>query len=67
MGIRATWIISLDCTCPGCNEFVDLLDLEDFWEDHPGLHPPEHSTKRTNDMPVICPECGWEFDVCCEY
>lgn len=40
---RATWDISLDCECPGCKEYVDLLDFADFWDGR-SIEPIEHDT-----------------------
>ena len=29
---KATWNASLNCYCPSCDEYVDLLDYADFWD-----------------------------------
>ena len=63
----ATWSLSLTCECPGCNEDVDLLDDPDFWDGRESMQAIEHGTDRTNNLEVICPKCGHEFEVCCEY
>lgn len=65
--VTATWDISLNCDCPKCGEFVDLLRAQDFWCDHERLQAVEHGTEQANNLEVICPECGHEFEVCCEY
>lgn len=65
--LMATWSISLDCDCPKCGDFVDLLSEDNFWEAHQRLKPIEHGTDRSNNLEVICPECGHEFEVCCDY
>ncbi len=63
----ATWYLSLDCDCPKCDESVDLLDGPDFWGDHVGLAPCETMTELANALEVVCPKCGHEFEVRCEY
>lgn len=63
---KATWNINLNCTCPGCGEDVDLLDDPDFF-DGCALLACETGTPRSTDMEVVCPECGHEFEVDCEY
>lgn len=64
--VSATWGLSLDCVCPGCGGFVDLLHEGNFWDDHELLQPLENHTERANRLEVICPECRHEFEVCCE-
>lgn len=64
--VKATWSVSLDCECPGCEDQVNLLDYPDFWDGR-SLVIPEHHTKRSSDVEVVCPECGHEFYVDCEY
>lgn len=64
---RATWDISLNCECPHCHKDVDILNTDDFWEDHRSLTIPAHGAEYTNNMPTLCPECGKEFHVCLEY
>ncbi len=66
MKTTATWSISLDCDCPECGEYVDLLDYPDFWE-MTGVDPVEHGTDDTRNLEVICPKCRAEFLVDCEY
>ena len=65
--VSARWDISLNCDCPKCGEFVDLLLADNFWDDHERLQPIESGTERSNSVEVICPQCSHEFDVCCEY
>ena len=62
MTIEATWNLSLNCDCPHCKEWVNLLDYADFW-DGARFVACEYSTDRTKDVNVICPECGEEFTV----
>lgn len=64
--VVATWSISLDCTCPACEEDVDLLTAQDFWDGRQ-LEVPEHGTERTRNLEVDCPKCGHEFHVQTEY
>ena len=65
--VSATWDISLNCDCPKCGEFVDLLRADNFWDGHERLQPIENGTERSNNLEVMCPECSHEFEVCCEY
>ncbi len=58
----ADWCISLICECPHCNETVDLLDDETFWEDR----RLEVCEKRA-DVEVCCPECSGIFLCDTEY
>ena len=64
--VEAVWSISLDTTCPGCKEDVNLLDRSDFWEDT-RLQPVENHTPRSNSVSVTCPKCDHEFEVRCVY
>ena len=64
----ASWNVSLDCECPKCKESVNLLDYADFWDSRSKrIEIGESKTPATTDMEVICPECGYEFTVDCEY
>jgi hypothetical protein len=65
--IQATWDLSLMCDCPACEEFVDLLKYADFWEDHDELKVCETRTESSRSLEVVCPECGEEFYVECNY
>ncbi|HFU4534274.1 TPA: hypothetical protein ACXLW6_004572 [Yersinia enterocolitica] len=65
--IVATWSVSLDCTCPGCDCRVDLTDHADFWDDIGDLQVCEQDTRASTDLDVACPECGHEFQVNCAY
>jgi predicted RNA-binding Zn-ribbon protein involved in translation (DUF1610 family) len=62
MSIEATWSISLDCDCPNCKEYVDLLTHPDFWDGRK-IEIGETETARTVCAEVVCPECGHEFTV----
>ena len=62
----ATWSVSLDCECPNCEQWVDLLTYPDFWDGRQ-LDPIEHSTKRSKGVEVACPECKYEFEANLEY
>ena len=64
--IIAVWDVSLTCECPGCKNRVDLLEYCDFWDGRK-LKVIEHDTEMANDLEVICPECGHDFNVCCTY
>lgn len=62
----ATWSISLDVDCPGCDGYVDLLAYADFWDGR-HLDACEHGTDRSTNVEVVCPECNHEFKVDLEY
>jgi len=62
----AAWSIELNCECPKCGDFVDLLDYPDFWEGKT-IELAEQGTKAADNLDVMCPKCGHEFNVKCEY
>lgn len=64
--VVATWQLSLDCHCPSCGDYVDLLDYPDFWDGRE-LDVAEQDTARCRDVEVSCPECGHDFTVDCAY
>lgn len=63
---HAFWDISLDCDCPNCKEYVNLLDYDDFWHGRK-FEACENHTDRTRGVDVVCPECGHEFECDLEY
>lgn len=64
--IKASWTLELWCDCPNCNEYVNLLDYDDFWSDRE-LDAVEHSSERSIDVCVVCPNCKHDFKVDLEY
>ena len=62
----ARWIVELNCYCPNCDDYVDLTESDDFWDDRQ-LDPCENNTDRSRGVEVMCPECDYEFVVDCEY
>ena len=62
----ATWAVKLNCECPGCKEYVDLLEYPDFWDGR-DLEVAEHGTDRSKNVEVICPKCDHEFSVFLEW
>lgn len=64
--ITATWRIELLCDCPACSSYVDLLNAPDFWDGR-NFQVGEHDTKRTQNVDVVCPDCGHEMLVDLEY
>ena len=64
--ITATWYISLYCYCPACGDYVDLLDVPDFWDGRQ-LAAGESHTERSRGVEVSCPGCGSEFEADLEY
>jgi len=64
--IKATWSISLNCDCPKCGEYVDLLEDPDWWDRH-RVELCEHDTPKTTDVRVICPDCGADFHADFQY
>lgn len=72
MGIKpkastsAQWVVKLNCECPKCKKFVNLLDYPYFWDGRK-LDIPEYNTELSNNVEVSCPECYEDFEVCCEW
>ena len=64
--VVATWVIELQCYCPKCHEYVNLLDYADFWDGRQ-LVVAENGTERSRGVEVMCPECFHEFKVDCKY
>ncbi len=64
---RASWAISLNCDCPGCDAYVDLLEYPDFWDGRTALQIAERDTPASRGVEVVCPACGHEFEVDCDY
>lgn len=64
--VEASWSIELNCECPECREYVDLLSDAEFWDGR-NLDIGEHDTPRADNLPVCCPECGHVFEVKCVY
>ena len=59
---KAAWTVELNCDCPECGEYVNLLDDPDFWEGR-DLEIAESGEV----VGVFCPKCEHEFKVDCEY
>jgi len=62
----ATWTIELNSQCPGCGDYVNLLDYDDFWDGRQ-LAVAENSTENSRNLQVNCPNCNHEFIVDCDY
>ena len=62
----ATWSIELNCECPGCTTYVDLLEYADFWDGRK-LDVCEYMTERSKNLEVTCPKCGHHFTAELEY
>ena len=61
---KAQWSMSLDCTCPSCEEDFDILTADsDFFNRGSGIAPAEHDTRLSKDYEVTCPNCDHEFEV----
>lgn len=60
--VTAAWTVELNCECPKCGKWVDLLTYPDFWDGR-NLEIPE----RRTGLDVSCPECDHEFEVDTEY
>lgn len=60
MNTIATWSIELNCTCPSCKKYVDLLDYPDFWDGR-RVEAGENRTEKSINFEAVCPECGHEF------
>ncbi len=62
---QATWSVQLNADCPKCGDYIDLIDSPDFsWSK---IDPCENGTERSKRLPVSCPECQHEFEVCCDW
>jgi hypothetical protein len=59
----ADWSISLDLTCPYCNELIDLL--ADDWPE--GVQACEQDTDATRGVEVECPGCDHTLIVDYQY
>ena len=59
--VKAVWSLSLDCECPKCEKYFDILDEDDFWGR--GIAVAEHDTKRSKGIEVQCEHCEHEFTV----
>lgn len=53
---EASWTIQLNVDCPHCDEYIDLMDMDNFWEY--GISPLE----SVDSKDVICPECEKSFN-----
>ena len=60
--VTAQWTVELNCDCPCCGEFVNLLDYVDFWD---GKNMSVGEDKK--GVSAHCPKCDHDFDVDCEY
>lgn len=60
---EAFWDISLNCDCPHCGEYFDIInDTYDFWDGR-NLEVGEHGTENSKGIEVTCPHCHLEFKV----
>jgi len=64
---KATWSISLDCTCPDCDEDFDIITSDSDFFNRSNIQPIEHDTMLSRDHEVTCPNCDHEFEVDFEY
>ena len=60
--IEACWSISLDCKCPKCDEDIDLMDDDNFWENN-RIECCEHGTDKSRNIDAYCEDCEHEFKV----
>lgn len=58
--VAASWSVSLNCDCPFCGEYVDLMLDSDQLET---VQPCE----ADKELEVFCPECGENFTIKTEY
>ncbi len=65
--VAAIWHVDLMADCPQCMQYVDLLAENEFWVGRENLMIAEHGTPRTTNMAVVCPECGCQFVVDCDW
>jgi len=57
--VYAYWDITLDCDCPSCGEYVNLLNYPDFWDGRDDFNIGEWKS----DVDVTCPKCDHDFHV----
>lgn len=58
--VAVSWNIRVDCECPHCEHYFDLLSVDgDFWEQLSGIEAGE--AKFDMDCEWECPKCGKEF------
>lgn len=67
--VVADWVVELNCDCPHCDEHIDLLECPDFWDGRHGLQVgmSHHYDSRAKGLHEVCPKCGGELEVDCEY
>ena len=58
----AVWNLELNCRCPKCDEYIDLLEGGDFWENN-RVEVCEHSTDKSKNIDAHCEGCEHEFKV----
>lgn len=64
--VTATWTVELNCYCPKCTQYVNLIEYPDFWDGR-RLDIAENNTERSKGLDVYCPDCGEEFKVDCTW
>ena len=64
--VKANWNFTLDATCPSCRECVDVTAESSFW-DGKSLKSGEYGTEDSTNIDTICPLCGHEFKITCEF
>ena len=57
----ANWRVECNVECPECDEYIDLLEMDDYFEILPSV------CEKCEDVEVYCTECGHEFKVDIEY
>lgn len=59
--VSAHWSVELNCECPHCGDYVDLLEYPDFWDGRRGVEIYEIDTPATTKTEVTCPKCFKDF------
>ena len=60
--VTVEWSIEVNCTCPHCDHYFDLLSVDgDFWECLTGFEAGESVSDMNIDWE--CPECKKEFTI----
>lgn len=59
--VEASWTVELNCDCPKCGEYVNLLDYADFWDGRRALDVGFNTDDGSEE--VVCPECSHEFEI----
>lgn len=60
--LEAIWDLSLNCQCPKCDEDIDLMCDDNFWENN-NIQSCEWGTEKSRDIDAYCEKCEHDFKV----